>query len=103
MRVSMAVKIIFGVGVTATFFLDRVRHEGMWDKMEKSVAQEPPGGKAEQQFQQRLVLGSIGLHRNEEKDEERGRTDQQRCTNGMCPQLDWVQLFLPCQLLGSLL
>lgn len=45
--------------------------------MEEGVSQQASRGEAEQHLQQVLVLIRVGLDRDEEEDEEGGRTDQQ--------------------------
>lgn len=51
--------------------------------MEEGVAQQAPGGEAEQNLQQVLVLVTVGLDWDEKEDEERSRADQQGGPDGL--------------------
>lgn len=53
------------------------------DEVQEGVPQEPPGGKAQQQLQQGLVLGRVGLHWDEEEDEVGGGTDEEGGPDGL--------------------
>lgn len=51
--------------------------------MEEGISQQSTGGKAEQHFEQVLVLVAVGLDRDQEQDQERSCTDQQRSSDSL--------------------
>lgn len=57
--------------------------QGVRYQVEEGVAQQPTGGKAEQNLQQVLVLVAVGLNWDQEQDEERSRADQQGRPDGL--------------------
>ena len=57
--------------------------QGVWDEVQEGVSQEAPRSKAEQQLKEGLVLGGLGLHRDQEEDEVRGSADEEGGPNGL--------------------
>lgn len=55
----------------------------MRDEVQEGISQEAPRGKAEQHLQQGLVLGGVGLHRDQEEDEVGGCADEEGGPNGL--------------------
>lgn len=57
--------------------------QGVGDEVQEGVPQEAPRGEAEQELEQGLVLGAVGLHRDQEEDEVGGGADQEGRPQGL--------------------
>lgn len=77
--------VVMVVGVVITSVVV-VRGDGVRNEMEEGITQEATGSKAEQDFEEGLVVFGI-LKRDAEEDEERSCTDQGRGDKGVSPQL----------------
>ena len=81
MPVSMPVVMVGMVTVSVA-----VGGNGVGDEVEEGVAQEPPGGEAEQDLEEGGVVTGV-LERDAEEDEERSCTDEYCGDKGIGPQL----------------
>lgn len=57
--------------------------QGVGDEVQEGVPQEAPRGEAEQQLEQGLMLGAVGLHGDQEEDEVGGSADQEGRPEGL--------------------